>query len=82
MKKIKHRINMVLSIFLILTVVIGCSASIEKAEALHRQGEKEDALEIAISLLEDDSSKVRLRAVKLVGIIGGPCSDIFAIISG
>ena len=72
MNKIKHRIYMVLSSFYILTVLIGCSASIEKAEALHLQGEKEDALEMAISLLEDDSPKVRLRAVKLVGKIGGP----------
>jgi len=72
MNMMKHKIQMVLSSFLILAVVAGCSASIEKAEALHRQGEKEDALEIAISLLEDDNTKVRLRAVKLVGKIGGP----------
>jgi len=62
---------MVLSSFLILAIAIGCSASIEEAESLNRQGEKEDALEIAISLLEDDNPKVRLRAVKLVGKIGG-----------
>ena len=72
MSKMKHRINMVLSSFLIFAIVIGCSASIEEAESLNRQGEKEDALEIAISLLEDDNPKVRLRAVKLVGKIGGP----------
>jgi len=72
MSNTKQKIYMVLSSFLILAVVIGCSASIEKAESLFRQGEKEDALEIAISLLEDDSPKVRLRAVKLVGKIGGP----------
>jgi len=58
-------------IALIILVITGC-ASIEKAESLHRQGEKEEALEMAISLLEDDSSKVRLRAVKLIGRIGGP----------
>jgi len=54
-----------------MLVFTGC-ASIEKAEALHRQGEKQEALDMAISLLEDDSSKVRLRAVKLIGKIGGP----------
>ena len=58
-------------IMLIIFVITGC-ASIEKAESLHRQGEKEEALEMAISFLEDDSSKVRLRAVKLIGKIGGP----------
>ena len=68
MHAIKHTISWVLLIMLVFT---GC-ASIEKAEALHRQGEKQAALEMAISLLEDDSSKVRLRAVKLIGKIGGP----------
>jgi len=58
-------------VMLIIFVITGC-ASIEKAESLHRQGEKEEALEMAISFLEDDSSKVRLRAVKLIGKIGGP----------
>lgn len=55
---------------LLIFVLAGC-ASIEKAEALHRGGEKQKALEMAVSLLEDDSPKVRLRAVKLVGKIGG-----------
>lgn len=68
MHAIKHTISWVLLIMLVFT---GC-ASIEKAEALHRQGEKQEALDMAISLLEDDSSKVRLRAVKLIGKIGGP----------
>ena len=63
----KHTIGWLLLIVLVFT---GC-ASIEKAESLHRQGEKQEALEMAISLLEDDSSKVRLRAVKLIGKIGG-----------
>ena len=58
-------------ILLIMLVFTGC-ASIEKAESLNRQGEKQEALEMAISLLEDGSAKVRLRAVKLVGKIGGP----------
>ena len=67
MRTIKHIIGWALLIMLVLT---GC-ASIEKAESLHLQGEKQEALEMAISLLEDDSSKVRLRAVKLIGKIGG-----------
>ena len=67
MRAFKHTIGWALLIMIVLT---GC-ASIEKAESLHRQGEKQEALEMAISLLEDDSSKVRLRAVKLIGKIGG-----------
>jgi len=58
-------------IMLITLFTVGCS-SIEKAESLYRQGEKQEALKMAISLLDDDSPKVRLRAVKLVGSIGGP----------
>ncbi len=67
MRVFKHKMIWVM---LIIFVITGC-ASIEKAEALHRQGEKQEALDMAISLLEDDSSKVRLRAVKLIGKIGG-----------
>ena len=62
-------------LILIIFVITGC-ASIEKAESLHRQGDKEAALEMAISLLEDDSPKVRLRAVKLVGKIGALKLDL------
>ena len=68
MRSIKHKM---IWLILIIFVITGC-ASIEKAESLHRQGDKEAALEMAISLLEDDSTKVRLRAVKLIGKIGGP----------
>lgn len=68
MSAVKHKMIWVM---LLIFVVTGC-ASIEKAEALHRQGDKQEALDMAISLLEDDSSKVRLRAVKLIGKIGGP----------
>ena len=57
-------------IILIVLFAVGCS-SIEKAESLYRQGEKQEALKMAISLMDDDSPKVRLRAVKLVGSIGG-----------
>ena len=55
-------------IILITFFAVGCS-SIEKAESLYRQGEKQEALEMAISLLDDDSPKVRLRAVKLLSLI-------------
>ena len=68
MHKIKDKTIWFILLFFVLT---GC-ASIEKAESLHRQGDKEAALNMAISLLEDDNPKVRLRAVKLVGKIGGP----------
>ena len=44
------------TIFLVLFLFSGC-ASIEIAESLHRQGEKEDALDMAISLLDDDDKK-------------------------
>ncbi|MBC8258875.1 MAG: HEAT repeat domain-containing protein [SAR324 cluster bacterium] len=67
MRAFKYKIGWLI---LIILLFAGC-ASIEKAESLHRQGEKQQALEMAISLLEDDSSKVRLRAVKLIGKIGG-----------
>ena len=71
MRKIKYTVTWTVLGLLIMLVFTGC-ASIEKAELLHRQGEKQEALEIAISLLGDGSAKVRLRAVKLVGKIGGP----------
>jgi len=71
MLKVKHTSAWAVLSLLIMLVFTGC-ASIEKAESLHREGEKQKALEMAVSLLEDDSSKVRLRAVKLVGKIGGP----------
>ena len=38
---------------LITFFAVGCS-SIEKAESLYRQGDKQEALEMAISLLDDD----------------------------
>jgi len=71
MIKVKYTSAWAILSLLIMLVFTGC-ASIEKAESLHREGEKQKALEMAVSLLEDDSSKVRLRAVKLVGKIGGP----------
>ena len=71
MIKVKHKATWAVLSLLIMLIFSSC-ASIEKAESLHREGEKQKALEMAISLLEDDNVKVRLRAVKLVGKIGGP----------
>ncbi|MDP6730359.1 MAG: HEAT repeat domain-containing protein, partial [SAR324 cluster bacterium] len=65
---LKYRNYMMLSWILILFVA-GCS-SIDKAESLFKQGDKEAALEMAISLLDDDDAKIRLRSVKLIGKIG------------
>ena len=65
---LKYRNFMMLSWILILFVA-GCS-SIDKAESLFKQGDKEAALEMAISLLDDDDAKIRLRSVKLIGKIG------------
>ena len=56
MLKIKHTAAWTVLSLLIMLVFTGC-ASIEKAEGLYRQGEKQEALEMAISLLEDDNVK-------------------------
>ena len=61
----------------------GCS-SIDKAESLYREGDKQAALEMAISLMDKDEPAVRLRAVKLIGKIGEkvlvqPCLSILMI---
>ena len=61
-------------IFLIFSLILvffssGCS-SIDKAESLYREGDKQAALEMAISLMDENEQAVRLRAVKLIGKIG------------
>ena len=61
-------------IFLIFSLILvfftsGCS-SIDKAESLYREGDKQAALEMAISLMDKNEPAVRLRAVKLIGKIG------------
>ena len=61
-------------IFLIFSLILvffssGCS-SIDKAESLYREGDKQASLEMAISLMDKDEPAVRLRAVKLIGKIG------------
>jgi len=53
----------------LLFIASGCS-SIDKAESLYQEGDKQAALEMAISLMDKDEPTVRLRAVKLIGKIG------------
>ena len=53
----------------LLLIASGCS-SIDKAESLYQEGDKQAALEMAISLMDEDEPAVRLRAVKLIGKIG------------
>jgi len=60
----------ILYCFIIVFTFYGCS-SIDQAESLYRQGENEKALEMALNFLNKDDSKIRLRAVRLVGKVGG-----------
>ena len=60
----------ILYCFIIVFTFYGCS-SIDQAESLYRQGENEKALEMALNFLDNDDSKIRLRAVRLVGKVGG-----------
>ena len=53
----------------LILIASGCS-SIDKAESLYQEGDKQAALEMAISLMVEDEPAVRLRAVKLIGKIG------------
>ena len=53
----------------LLLIASGCS-SIDKAESLYQEGDKQAALEMAISLMDEDEPAVRLRAIKLIGKIG------------
>ena len=53
----------------LILIASGCS-SIDKAESLYQEGDKQAALEMAISLMDEDEPAVRLRAVKLIGKIG------------
>ena len=65
---LKYQIFLIFSLILVL-FTSGCS-SIDKAESLYREGDKQAALEMAISLMDKDEPAVRLRAVKLIGKIG------------
>ena len=51
-------------------MIFGC-ASIQEAESLYKKGDKEAALNMAISLLDKDAPGVRMRAVRLIGKVGG-----------
>ena len=53
----------------LILIASGCS-SIDKAESLYQEGDKQAALKMAISLMDEDEPAVRLRAVKLIGKIG------------
>ena len=66
---LKYRHLFFLNLLLLISVV-GCS-SIEKAESLYNTGDKEAALEMSISLLEDENAAIRIRAIKLISKIGG-----------
>ncbi len=65
---LKYQIFLIFSLILVF-FTSGCS-SIDKAESLYREGDKQAALEMAISLMNKDEPAVRLRAVKLIGKIG------------
>ena len=65
---LKYQIFLIFSLILVF-FTSGCS-SIDKAESLYREGDKQAALEMAISLMDKDEPAVRLRAVKLIGKIG------------
>ena len=54
----------------VILFFVGC-ASIQEAESLYNKGDKEAALNMAISLLDKDDPEVRLRAVRLIGKVGG-----------
>ncbi|MCP4754005.1 MAG: HEAT repeat domain-containing protein [Proteobacteria bacterium] len=51
-------------------LISGCS-SLEKARTLHQKGQNEEALKMAQEFLDDDDEKVRMKAVNLIGRIGG-----------
>jgi len=56
----------------LLTVGLGaCTKTINDAEELFRNGQEEAALEVAEGLMDHEDSRVRQRAVKLAGKIGG-----------
>ena len=59
----------------LILIASGCS-SIDKAESLYQEGDKQAALEMAISLMDEDEPAVRLRAVKLIGKIGEKSAGI------
>ena len=63
-------IKLSLILFSSLILVSSC-ASIQEAESLYKKGDKDAALNMAISLMDKDDPGVRLRAVRLIGKVGG-----------
>ena len=63
--------NFFFSLWLVVILFFTACASIQEAESLYNKGDKEAALNMAISLLNKDDSGVRLRAVRLIGKVGG-----------
>ena len=59
--------NVIKSLLIIFLLALTSCTNIEKAEALYNKGDKEAALNMAISLLDKDEPGVRLRAVRLIG---------------
>ena len=59
--------NFFFSLWLVVILFFVSCASIQEAESLYNKGDKEAALNMAISLLDKDDPGVRLRAVRLIG---------------
>ena len=66
---INKNIIFVIAIGLFLGIS-GCTKSIDDAESLYRSGQEDAALEAAEGLMDHEESKVRQRAVRLIGKIG------------
>ena len=64
------KLNHYLFLFFSCLIISGC-ASIQDAESLYNKGDKEAALNMAITLLDKDDPGIRLRAVRLIGKVGG-----------
>ena len=70
MKSITKR-NILISWWVVLPFFFTGCASIQEAESLYNKGDKEAALNMSISLMEKEDPGVRLRAVRLIGKVGG-----------
>ena len=55
---------------LVLFLLSGCT-SIENAESLYQEGDRQSALEMAVSVMEEEEPSIRMRSIKLMGMIGG-----------
>ena len=70
MKLIMKR-NLFFTMWLVAIFFFTGCASIQEAESLYNKGDKEAALNMAISLLDKDDPGIRLLAVRLIGKVGG-----------